>query len=799
MTKKLLFIVLIFTSVQSLLATKKGLEVERKSNFNLNWKFNIADEHAFSEATLNDTDWRTVNLPHDWSVEGKSDKNAVSGGDGGFFPTGTAWYRKSFTVPSTFENKKVSIYFEGVYMNAEVFINGISLGIHPYGYTSFEKDLSPYLKVGENNILAVKVDNSLQKNCRWYSGSGIYRNVWLKVTEKTYLKDWGLNISTPEINSKFANVKIQSEISGPTDLGGKLDLKVRIYDSESHLISSEKSTVHPKINIFTQTLKVEHPRLWSVENPYLYKVEISLYKKGKLIDQLVQNLGIRSIDYSVEQGFKLNGNKILLNGGCVHHDNGALGAAAYDQAEIRKVKLLKNAGFNAVRTSHNPPSEAFLDACDSLGLLVIDEIFDGWKEEKNKYDYSTLFEKRWKEDVDSWILRDRNHPSIIMWSIGNEIIERKSPDAIRTARMLSDAVKLNDNTRPVTSAMTTWDNTWEIYDSLMAQHDVAGYNYQLHHAERDHERVPSRIILQTESYPKDAFYCWNLVNKHNYIIGDFVWTAMDYLGESGIGRYYYPGEPDGEHWSGNLFPWHGAYCGDIDLTGWRKPISHYRSMLYNDNEKLYMAVREPNPLNGIIKTTMWAVWPTWESWTWPGFERTTVQVEIYSKYPQVRLYLNNELLGQKPTGISEEFKAVFDVPYAAGELKAVGLMNGSEIEAQILRSAGEVSRINLVSDKSFLKADGQDLIFVDVELEDENGILNPNAENLIDFQIEGPASIIAVSNGNLKDTDLYTGNQRKAWKGRAQVVLRSTLSPGQIKLKVNAGHSIFKDLILHSR
>ena len=404
----------------------------------------------------------------------------------------------------------------------------------------------------------------------------------------------------------------------------------------------------------SQNIKIKNPLLWSSETPNLYLAQIQIIQDNKTIDITQNSFGIRSLKFSSKNGFHLNGKMVKLNGGCVHHDNGCLGAAAYDRAEERKVELLKSAGFNAVRTSHNPPSEAFLNACDKLGLMVIDESFDCWRESKNPYDYARFFDKWWQRDLESMVKRDRNHPSIIMWSTGNEIIERKKPEAVKTAKMLADYIHKLDKTRPVTSAMTTWDNDWEIFDPLMAAHDVCGYNYQMQRAPSDHERIPSRIIVQTESYPKDAFYNWNMVQNHDYIIGDFVWTAIDYLGESGIGRYFYPGEPEGEHWQRDFFPWHGAYCGDIDLTGWRKPISHYRNILWNDDENLYMAVKEPNPDSGEIKLTSWSVWPAWESWTWPGHEGKEIQVEVYSKYPSVRLYLNDKLIGeslQLKTGI----------------------------------------------------------------------------------------------------------------------------------------------------
>jgi len=770
-------------------STAQKVNIERKQYFNSDWKFSLGDAAQNSLPNLDDTNWRKLNLPHDWSIEGKSEKNNVSAGDGGFYPMGTAWYRKTFSIPSEWKDQKIAIYFEGVYMNAEVFINGKSVGFQPYGYTSFEYDLTPYLNFGQQNTIAVKVDNSQQKNSRWYSGSGIYRNVWLTVKNPVHVKNWGVWVTTLEVKNNKAKIQVKTivknETAAPQDL--LLSTFINREIDKNPAISESKITVQPnEEKEITQTLTVENPKLWSVELPNLYEVKSVIKTASKVLDLATTEFGIRTINFSAENGFLLNGKKVKLNGGCVHHDNGALGAAAYDRAEERKVELLKTAGFNAVRTSHNPPSEAFLNACDRLGMLVIDETFDGWREKKNDYDYASIFDKWWKHDVESMVSRDRNHPSIIMWSIGNEIIERKKSEAVETAKMLANAIRNIDATRPVTSAMTTWDKEWNIFDPLMAAHDVAGYNYQLHHAESDHERVPSRIIVQTESYPKDAFANWDLVQKHNYILGDFVWTAMDYLGESGIGRYVYPGELEGEHWTGNFYPWHGAYCGDVDLMGWRKPISHYRSMLYNDNEKIYMAVKEPNPESGPIKLTLWAVWPTWESWTWPGYEGKNIEVEVYSKYPKVRLYLNGKNIGEKETTKAQEFKATFSIPYASGELKAVGLDNGKEAESVLLRTASQASKIKLTANRKIIKADVQDLVYVSIEITDDKGVLNANAVNQLTFNVSGAGTIVGVDNADLKDTDLYVANTRKAWHGRALVIIKSNDKAGSINLEVTS-------------
>jgi len=761
---------------------------ERKQLFDFNWKFLQEDKAAAQSMDFDDTAWRNLDLPHDWSIEGKIHPKNATGGAGGYFPAGIGWYRKTFKVPSEWKGKNVSVYFEGVYMNSEVFINGKSLGLRPYGYSSFSYNLSPYLDFSKDNVIAVRVDNSQQINSRWYSGSGIYRHVWMRVSDPVHVADWGVAITTPNVSSKKAKIQVKTLIKNETAFSQAIIVKTQLRSSKAKNVGNNGIKVELAPNTekeVTQTIEVANPLLWSPETPSLYQAQIQLLKENNIIDQTETSFGIRSIKFSVEKGFQLNGKTVKISGGCVHHDNGSLGAAAFDRAEERKIELLKAAGFNAVRTSHNPPSEAFLNACDRLGLLVMDESFDCWRGGKNKNDYSVNFDQWWKRDLETMLLRDRNHPSIFMWSIGNEVSERKTPEAIETAKKLAAAVKSMDSTRPVTSAVVTWDD-WKAFDPLFGAHDVAGYNYQLHSAPDDHKRVPSRIIVQTESYPRDAFANWKLVQNNSYIIGDFVWTGIDYLGESGIGRSYYSGQVPGENWDNDMFPWHAAYCGDIDLIGWRKPISHYRSMLYNNTEKLYMAVREPNPEPLQIKETKWSVWPTWESWTWPGYEGRNIDVEVYSKYPKVRLYLNDKLIAEKPTTVDHEFKATFSVPYTPGMLKAAGVENDKEKETSILQTSGDAAKIKLTADRKEILANGQDLSYVTIEITDKNGTIQPNAENRLQFEVDGPGTIAGVDNADIKDLDPYTGNTRKAWKGRAQLVIKSTHNAGDVRLRVTS-------------
>ncbi len=762
---------------------------ERKQRFDNDWKFSLGDSPTAASRDADDRDWRTLDLPHDWSIEGSPNPKNPTGGGGGYFPAGIGWYRKTFTVPAAWKEKCVSIYFEGVYMNSEVFLNGKSLGVHPYGYTAFSYDLSPALDFKSDNVLAVRVDNSRQPNCRWYSGSGIYRHVWLLVTDPVHVANWGVGITTPEVSEHEASVQIRTWLKNETDLPQKIMLEVDLAGANTAGTGADRVQVDLPARgekEIGQRITVSNPLLWTPDAPHLCHATVRVLKDGRLLDATTTTFGIRSIRFSVDNGFQLNGKSVKINGGCVHHDNGCLGAAAFDRAEVRRVELLKSAGFNAVRTSHNPPSETFLDACDRLGMMVMDEAFDGWRESKTPYDYALYFDKWWRRDIEAMVLRDRNHPSIMFWSTGNEIIERKKPEAVETAQMLAECIRALDPTRPVTSAMTTWDKDWEIFDTLFAVHDIGGYNYQLQRAPSDHARVPTRVIVQTESFPRDAFSNWKMVQGNSYIIGDFVWTALDYLGESGIGRWYYSGDVPGEHWERDLFPWHAAYCGDIDLTGWRKPISHYRNILYNNTEKLYLAVREPSAAPREIKETLWSVWPTWESWSWPGYDGKELQVEVYSRYPKVRLYLNAKLIGEQATTEEQQFKATFPVPYAPGELRAVGVVDSKEVESAVLRTAGPAAEVRLIPDRSTISATGQDLSFVTVEVTDADGTIDPNAQNRLQFSVDGPGVLAGVGNADIKDLDSYVGTTRKAWHGRALVVIRSTKRTGKITLAVRS-------------
>ena len=751
---------------------------------------------AQTSQTLFDDGWTfsqdgktiSVNLPHDWDIyTAPNPESGATGTGGGWYAAGKGEYRKKFATP---KGEIVKLHFEGVYQKAEVFVNGQKAGQHGYGYTPFTIDVTPYLFKGKRqNEVVVKVNNSEQPNCRWYSGSGIYRHVWLETMPALHIAENGVFVTTPKIEANKAIVNVEVTVQNEGNSEQQSIVEVEGQQKTVLLKAGESKKVD-----FSYT--ISNPHLWSPDDPYLYTANVKL---STLNSQLSTKYGIRSFSFDAEKGFMLNGKPMVLNGACVHHDDGVLGSMAFDAAEIRKVKLMKEAGFNLIRTSHNPTTRAFLDACDSIGMLVIGEAFDGWRTAKLKYDYSTMIDSCYREDIHAMVLRDRNHPCIISWSLGNEVIERKELRVVHTARLLKKAVLEIDDTRPITEALCAWDRDWEIYDPHFDVLDVAGYNYMIFKHASDHQRNPKRVMWQTESYPRDAFRNWATVNDHPYVVGDMVWTGLDYLGESGIGRYYYEGERPGESFAeGGQPDWHGAYCGDVDITGWRKPISHYREMLWDVKGQwskangLYMAVKEPNGYRGNIKETMWSVWPTWESWNWtgstdykgeavPSWEGKPIDVEVYTKAPEVKLYLNDKLVGTKQVNRDTQFKAVFSIPYEVGVLRAEA--DGKSVT---LATAGEPARLRLTADRNVIAAGGQDLAYITVEVVDKDGRVCPDAAIPCEAVVKGQGQLMAFASADLKDREPKTSSRVTTWKGRALLVVRSSKTSGKAQINIKS-------------
>jgi beta-galactosidase len=716
------------------------------------------------------------------------DSNAVGQVSTGFTVGGTGWYRKSFTVPAEQKNKRIYLRFDGVYMNADFWLNGESVGKHPYGYTSFWFDITDKIKFGEQNIIAVQVKNEGQ-NSRWYTGSGIYRHVWLTILEPVHVAQWGTYITTTEVNTSAAKVNIKTTVNNKSGNASSVKIIARILNvngNEAAKAESSHTIEADSAFEFNQTETVTNPQLWSTESPLLYTAITEVYKDGQLTDKKETKFGIRTISFDAANGFMLNGKMMKLKGGCVHHDNGPLGAKVYDRAEERRIEILKAAGFNAIRCSHNPPSPAFLDACDSLGMLVIDEAFDMWRIENNPHDYHLYFDEWWQSDIESMVMRDCNHPSIILWSIGNEIPDMENPKVIAVEKMLADHIRKIEPTRPITAAV---NNLRPQKDEFFSNLDVCGYNYAAggDHGKQsiyaqDHERVPNRVMFGSESYALETFGTWMPVIDYSYVIGDFVWTAFDYIGEASIGWRGYWQES-------NFYPWNLAYCGDIDVCGWRRPQSFYREALWKEN-KLAVFVKPPKPTFPLNPNKQ--SWSKWEwhdvvaDWNWKGYEGQPIEVNVYSSCEQVELFLNGKSLGKKKTDRSTQFTAAWNVPYSAGELKAVGYKGSKIIEPSVLQTADEPTTIKLSADRSTIKADGEDLSYVTVELVDAKGNKNPKAENLVKFQIEGEGTIVAVGNANPMSVESAQLPQRKAWQGRCLVIVKANKQAGNITLKASA-------------
>lgn len=705
-----------------------------------------------------------------------------NGASTGHVVGGVGWYRKCFILQES--EKLVSVRFDGVYMNADFWINGQHLGNHPYGYTSFEFDLTPYLKpVGQENVLAVRVNNN-GKNSRWYSGSGIYRHVWLALNNPIHIPTWGVFVTTPEVTKDKAAVKIASEVHNAGGTETDTTVVVRILDKQGKPVGTAEGKLHlpaGQTGKAEQTIEVHKPKLWSPDSPAMYSANVEVSVMGKIVDSVSTPFGIRKIEVDAENGFRLNGQMLKLKGSCMHHDNGPLGSAAIDRAEERRVELMKANGFNAIRTSHNPPSPAFLDACDRLGILVIDEAFDQWEQQKNPQDYHLYF-KDWAErDIASMVRRDRNHPSVVIWSIGNEIPERFGrPD---TAKRLREAVLSHDSSRPITAAINSGRGNWDQYsDAAFVHLDIAGYNYLPEKYESDHIRNPQRVMMGTESFPKDFFDYWTLVEKHPYIIGDFVWTSMDYLGESGIGNSTLSNERIGFLMP---WPWFNAWCGDIDLCGFKKPQSYYRDVVWG-RSLIEMAVHRPIPEGLSERVSKWG-WPDEvRSWNWPGQEDKSLEVAVYSKCDRVRLELNGKVIGEKQVSAVTKLTARFDVPYAAGQLTATGLTDGKAVATITLKTTGAPKKLKLTSDRESIRADRNDLAYVTVEIADANGNRVPDAQIPVHFSVSGAGEMAAQGSGSPNDAASFRKPVRKTFEGRCLVILRPLGLPGKTQLRAEA-------------
>ncbi|MBK7172083.1 MAG: DUF4982 domain-containing protein [Bacteroidales bacterium] len=783
-----LIISLMLVSLSVIAQPRNSSSLREKINFNEGWRFLLADEPNASKPDFDDSGWRSLDLPHDWSIEGTfSESNPATTG-GGALPGGFGWYRKTFSIKKPQAGKQIYIDFDGVYRNSEVWINGHYLGKRPYGYSSFRYDLTPYIRINENNVLAVRVDNSKQPNSRWYSGSGIYRNVWLVLTGSVAIDHWGTYVTTPDVSEESAVVNIQATVRNHTGNSVKISHRSIILDNDNNVVAQTEPVQAEQpdsLHVYYQEIRMLQPRLWSDKSPYLYKIITFVEQKGKVVDTYETPLGLRKFEFDPEKGFILNGDFVKIRGVCNHHDLGCLGSAINTRALERQLELLKEMGCNGIRTSHNPPAPELLDLCDKMGFIVMDEAFDMWKKNKTANDYGLDFDEWYKRDLEDMVLRDRNHPSVFIWSIGNEIIEQWDSTGTPLATQLASVVRQLDPTRPITSACNDpapWNNI--IKSGAL---DLVGYNYKLNTFAEFPKTFPGQKFIASETtsalasrgsydFPADSvrrwpvkwdvpfnegnpdFTCssydncstpwgstheetWKIMRSHDFLSGLYIWTGFDYLGE-----------PTPYNW-----PAHSSYFGILDLCGFPKDCYY-----------MYQSEWTKKPMLHLMP-----------HWNWK--EGQLIDVWVYTNCLEAELFLNGTSLGTKRKE-NGELHLSWKVPFEAGNIKAIGRTRGQTLVQKEVTTAGKPARIVLISDRTILKADGTDLSFCTVKIVDENNNMVPQADQTVKFNVEGPAIIAGVDNGNQISLEPFKSDTRKAFNGMCLLVVQAGKSPGPIKI-----------------
>lgn len=783
-----------------------GAAFGRFQPFDLGWRFRRGEGQGFEDPGFGDSAWRRVDLPHDWSVEdlpaladperirGPFDREAEGTTATGYTVGGEGWYRKRFALQRPTAGR-VELLFEGIYLDSEVWLNGQLLGTQVNGYTPFAYDLTPHLSASGDNLLAVRVRN-LGRSSRWYSGSGIYRHVWLDVLpEPARIARWGASVFTRRLSDDGAEIEIGTRLE---DIGEGLQVSWRVRDGKGRVVAKASQPAAAQLQ---HTARIAAPKLWSPEQPALYTLETELRRGAQLLDRTVTSFGLRIVSFDATEGMKLNGKPIKLRGGCIHHDHGLLGAAAFDTAEDRKVRQLKARGFNAVRPSHNPFSTAFLDACDRHGLLVVAETFDVWRKAKEPKDYSVHFDQRWRQDLATMVLSARHHPSIVLWSIGNEIPEREEPENMELQWQLANEVHRLDPTRAVTAAIHGAAGRPVMPSETAARTgaagvadasstvflDVVGYNYKLSDYEADHARYPQRVYFGTESFPKDVAAVWDLTERMPWLIGDFVWTAMDHLGETGIGGSIVATAEEAKRQAAVFarpWPWIGSFCGDIDLIGQQKPQSRARDVVWGLSP-LEIAVQRPVPEGQIELPRQWGWSDEQPSWTWPGAEGRMLAVRVYTAGDRVDLHLDGRKLDSKSLAPADLKRVEFSVPYQPGVLEAVAYRGPVEIARSQLATVGAAAAIRLTLEQPNGGARRNELSYVRVDIVDAQGRHVPDASARIQLDVTGPAELIAFGSASPFAVGSYQSPRTQTWDGRALAILRGKGCAGRVELRAS--------------
>jgi beta-galactosidase len=790
-------------------AAEIALDAARRVSFDADWRFLNADAPGAEQPGFDDGGWRRLDLPHDWAIEGPFDpKYSPENGALPFF--GTGWYRKHFTVTASARERYVSIEFDGAMANSRVWLNGRELGGRPYGYIGFSFDLTPYLRFdGQDNVLAVRLTPQ-DESSRWYPGAGIYRHVWLDVTGPVHVARWGTYVTTPHVSDDKATVSVAVTVRNRTDAPVSITVDTSIVDTVSGgLAGSVTPLTIPKDDRSTlnQTITLLTPRRWEIDRPYLYRAVTVIRDGDRVLDRYETPFGVRVIQFDNVNGFRLNGRHVPIQGVCLHHDLGAFGAAVNRRATERQIEIMKRMGANAIRTSHNPPSPELLDAADRLGMLVLDEAFDEWRTTKVKNGHGTYFDEWGEGDLADMIRRDRNHPSVIMWSIGNEVPDQGTPDGVNIARRLTAVCHREDPTRPVTSGFNQIDDA--IKNGLTDAVDVVGFNYGARRYEAIIKAHPHWIVLATETssavssrgvyhlpiekYQKHASHQlssydiiappwayapdveWDALDRSPSVLGEFVWTGFDYLGEPT--PYFLSGADKKADW-----PARSSYFGIVDLAGIPK-----------DRFYLYQSRWSRAPMVHVLP-----------HWNWAGREGQPIPVFVYTNADEVELFLNGQSLGVKKKGaepveipmdgrnvkpgtFATRYRLAWNVPWQPGTLRATAKTGGQVVASDEVKTSGAPAKIALVPDRSRIAADGDDLSFLTVRVEDKDGNLCPLADNLVRFTVSGAGRIAAVDNGNAATVEPFQANERKAFSGMAMLIVRSNgEAAGEILVKAES-------------
>lgn len=765
---------------------------------------------------------KSVVLPHDAQLA--TERGEAEGGPyNGYFPSGAFEYSKQFDVPEDWREKRVSVEFEGVYRDAMVYVNGAYAAQRPNGYSGFAVALDPFLRYGETNTIRVQARG--HEDSRWYSGIGIYRDTWLVVASPVHIPSDGIAVTTPDIEADRAMVEVATTVVNASPHTATVELETVLLSPTGHPVATDRSPVTLRGGsraIVRHRLLVDDPQLWDVDTPHLYRADSTLREGEQIVDTRTTSFGVRRLQLDPQRGLRINGATVKLRGACIHHDNGILGAAAFGRAEERRIELLKEAGFNAIRSAHNTLSRAMLDACDRHGMLVMDEAFDMWTESKSAFDYSLAFPEWWERDIEAMVVKGRNHPSVIFYSIGNEIPETGVPLGSELGRRLAEKVRSLDPTRFVTNGINGFVSVLPDVIEMMQQHgadgsggvnavmgnvedfmnqisaselvtaktaesfsvlDLAGMNYGDSRYPIDPALFPNRVIVGSETFPRAIDKNWRLVEENSHVIGDFTWTGWDYLGEVGIGRMRYTDEPAT---FAAPYPWIAAWCGDIDIVGYRRPQSYYREIVFGLRSQPYIAVTRPALVGRPAAAGQWSWTDSLASWTWDAEPGAPMEIEVYSGAAEVELRVDSEIVGREAAGRDNRFIARFSTPYRPGSLEAVAYdAAGAEVGRTELSTAAG-GRLVITADRTELTPDHRDLAFVTIEIRDAEGRLVTTATDSVEVTVSGAGELIALGNGRPDNSERYDQQTHRLFDGRLLAVIRPS-GAGSITVTASAG------------